>query len=86
MCTITTSALQAIYGKNVQHEQLATDLPVMRKQLVECLLNGFDLCLFLLGPRCEVCSPGHHGDPKNGGTCQGTFLYTTRKLEFIHPA
>ncbi|KAK2572510.1 Attractin-like protein 1 [Acropora cervicornis] len=22
------------------------------------------------GPRCEVCSPGHHGDPKNGGTCQ----------------
>ena len=59
---------------NMSNKQHA-DLPVMCKQLVERLLNGFDLCFFLLGPRCEVCSPGHHGDPKNGGTCQGTFLY-----------
>ncbi|XP_044169184.1 attractin-like protein 1 isoform X2 [Acropora millepora] len=46
----------------------------------DCQCNGHSTCINrnicekcqgqTSGPRCEVCSPGHHGDPKNGGTCQ----------------
>lgn len=49
--------------------------------LSACQCNGHSTCVngsvceqcrnLTTGPHCETCMPGYHGDPTNGGKCQG---------------
>lgn len=51
-----------------------------------CQCNGHSMCVngsvceqcrnLTTGPHCQTCMPGYHGDPTNGGKCQGKCCIT----------
>lgn len=56
-------------------------------RLAACQCNGHSTCVngsvceqcrnLTTGPHCQTCMPGYHGDPTNGGKCQGEFTACT---------
>lgn len=61
------------------HNPLSLSLCVSSSAACQC--NGHSTCVngsvceqcrnLTTGPHCQTCMPGYHGDPTNGGKCQG---------------
>lgn len=69
----------AVFSKS-QNPQLVSVRPAA------CQCNGHSTCVngsvceqcrnLTTGPNCQTCMPGYHGDPTNGGKCQGEYVHT----------
>ena len=62
------------------HKNIWTSVVVVVSSAA-CQCNGHSTCVngsvceqcrnLTTGPNCQTCMPGYHGDPTNGGKCQG---------------